>query len=459
MTVGVLIVLALITIAVVGLLAVPLLSRGRSDGGRDRQSLAVYRDQLAEVDRDAARGVLGPGEAEAARREIERRIVALDPSPDVATSPARARWTLVAVIVLVPAAAALLYALYGSPRMPDQPLADRWSDDRVVAEGGLTAGQVHQMIARLETKLAADPHDTESWATMAGAYGLLEQYDRAAWAMGQAVELDPGDAERQSLLGEFLVLAAGGIVPTGAADAFDAALAADPKQPVARFYLALARAQSGDVAGALADWQALLADAPADADWTPLVVEQIGHAARQLGMDPAEAVAGSGPSGPSQEDVEAITSLTDDEQIAMIRDMVEGLATRLADEPGNLEGWSRLAQSYAVLGEWDKARDAYAHALSLAPTNRNLADGLANAVSGLLPDDGSVPPESVAAYEAVLHANPDNQQSLYYLGLAAHARGDTEQAIALWTRLRDQLPADSSQYLFIDQRLKEIGGS
>jgi cytochrome c-type biogenesis protein CcmH len=157
--------------------------------------------------------------------------------------------------------------------------------------------------------------------------------------------------------------------------------------------------------------------------------------------------------------VETITSLPEDEQMAMIRDMVEGLATRLADEPDDLEGWSRLAQSYAVLGEWQNARDAYAHALSLAPGDTNLADGLANAVSGLLPPDGSVPAGSVAAYETVLDASPDNQQALYYLGLAAHQAGDDARAVELWTRLRDQLPEGGNQRAFIDQKLREAGGS
>lgn len=277
--------------------------------------------------------------------------------------------------------------------------------------------------------------------------------------MGQAVERDPENGERQSLLGEFLVLAAGGVVPPGAIDAFEAALALEPDQPVARFYLALARAQDGDVAGALADWQALLADAPAGAAWTPLVVQQIEHAAEELGMDPEDALAGATPSGPTQEQVESITSLPEDEQLAMIRDMVSGLAERLEDQPNDLEGWSRLAQSYAVLGEWENARGAYAHALSLAPNSQNLADGLANAVSGLLPEDGSVPPDAAEDYRAVLAASPNNQQALYYLGVAAVQSGDNEGAIALWTRLRDQLPEDSSQYIFIQERLQEIGGS
>ena len=456
MTLGIAFVLGLITLVVLALLLVPLLRRGKADAGRDRHSLEVYRDQLAEVERDAARGVLANDDAASAKREIERRILALDVTPDIAKRSPRARLTAIALIVLVPAAGALLYSLHGSPGIPNQPFAERWSDDRVVAEGGLTAGAVEQMIARLEANLATNPEDADSWATLAGALALLERYDQAAWAMAQATELDPGNTERQSLLGEFLVLAAGGLVPPGAQAAFEAALAADPSQPVARFYLALARAQSGDITGAMADWQALLADAPPGAPWMPIVVEQIEIAAGELGLDPSDAVAGAAPSGPSDEDVDAITSLPEDEQLAMIQGMVDGLAARLADEPDDLQGWSRLAQSYGVLGEWEKARDAYAHALTLAPDNTNLADGLANAVSGLLPEDVSVPANAAEAYETVLTANPDNEQALYYLGLAAQQGGDETRAITLWTQLRDRLPEGSSQRAFIEARLQEI---
>ena len=382
-------VLGLLTLAVLALLVVPLLRRTSDDAGRDRHSLEVYRDQLAEVDRDAARGVLAPEEAASAKREIERRILALDLSADTVSRSPRSQLTAIVLIVLVPIAAVVLYSLDGAPLIPDQPFAERFSDDRVVAEGGLTAGEVQQMIARLEGNLGADPENVENWATLAGAYGLLEQYDKAAWAMGKASELDPGNAEQHSLHGEFLVLAAGGIVSPNAQSAFEAAVAVDPTQPVSRFYLALGRAQSGDIAGAMADWQTLLAESPPGAPWAPIVIEQIERAAAELGIDPGEAVAGAAPSGPSQDDVDAITSLPGDEQMAMIRGMVDGLAARLADDPDDLEGWSRLAQSYAVLQEWDKARDAYLHALSLAPNDKNLADGLANAVSGTLPQDGN----------------------------------------------------------------------
>lgn len=457
----VILVLAAVTVAVLALLLVPLLRRPPAEEGRDRHSLEVYRDQLDELERDVARGVMDDREAATARQEIERRILALNPeadSPDGGKTAKGARMTAVALVVVVPLAAAALYAWYGSPGMPDQPMAERWADDRPVFEGGPTFGDVRRMIARFEQTLAEQPHNAENWATLAGAYALLEQYGQAAEAMARAAALEPLNAERQSLLGEFLVLGSGGVVNDRAAEAFRAAIAADPFQPVARFYLALARAQDGDVAGAMADWQALLADTPPGAPWEPMVTEQITRAATELGIDPNEALAQGQPSGPSQEDVEAITSLPEDEQMAMIRGMVDGLAARLEDEPDNLEGWLRLAQSYAILGEWELSRSAYLHALKLAPNSTTVADGFANSVSGSLPQEGLMPEQAVEDFATVLSINPTNEQALYYSGVAATQAGDTARAITLWTTLRDQLDEGSRERQFIEQRLDEISG-
>ena len=457
----VILVLAAVTLAVLALLLVPLLRRPSAEDNRDRHSLEVYRDQLDELDRDVARGVMDDREATTARQEIERRILALNPETDKAgggKTTKGARLTALALIVIVPLAAAALYAWYGSPTMPDQPMAERWADDRLVFEGGPTFGDVRRMIARFEQTLAEEPENAENWATLAGAYALLEQYGQAAEAMGRAAALEPQNAERQSLLGEFLVLGSGGIVSEEAGDAFRAAIAADPFQPVARFYLALARAQDGDVAGALADWQALLADTPPGASWEPMVTEQITRAATELGIDPAEALAQGQPTGPTQEDVEAITSLPEDEQMAMIRDMVDGLAARLEDEPDNLEGWMRLAQSYAILGEWELSRSAYLHALELAPNSATVADGFANSVSGSLPQEGLMPEQAVEDFATVLSINPMNEQALYYSGVAATQAGDMDRAIGYWTTLRDQLDEGSRERQFIEQRIDEISG-
>ncbi len=457
----VILVLAAVTLAVLALLLVPLLRRPPAEGNRDRHSLEVYRDQLDELERDVARGVMNDREAATARQEIERRILTLKPETDTsdgAKTTKGARLTAVALVVVVPLAAVALYGWYGSPGMPDQPMAERWADDRPVFDGGPTFGDVRRMIVRFEQTLADEPENAENWATLAGAYALLEQYGQAAEAMGRAAALDPQNAERQSLLGEFLVLGSGGTVSNEAADAFRAAIAADPFQPVARFYLALARAQDGDIAGAMADWQALLSDSPPGAPWEPMVTEQIARAATELGIDPAEALAQGQSSGPTQEDVDAITSLPADEQMAMIRDMVDGLAARLQDEPDDLEGWMRLAQSYAILGEWELSREAYLQALDLAPNSTTVADGFANTVSGSLPQDGALPEQAVEDFATVLSINPMNEQALYYSGLAATQAGDTERAVTLWTTLRDQLDEGSRERQFIEQRLGEISG-
>ncbi|MBT7614260.1 MAG: tetratricopeptide repeat protein, partial [Rhodospirillaceae bacterium] len=132
--------------------------------------------------------------------------------------------------------------------------------------------------------------------------------------------------------------------------------------------------------------------------------------------------------------------------LEMIRSMVDGLAERLEDEPDNLEGWSRLAQSYGVLGQWQASRDAYDHALTLAPDDLGLLDGFANSVAGFAMEAGMVPDQSLADMERVLLVLPQNEQGLYITGLAAAQAGDRGLARERWTLLRDLFPAGSPEY-------------
>src|SRR5947207_7754217 len=124
MSIGLAVALIGLTSLALAILLVPLLLRRRADASREAYNLAVYRDQLAEVERDFGRGVLSPEQAEAARTEIGRRILALAPAPTAATSTSSAPFAIATVaVLLLPFAAWLLYARLGSPALPDQPFA------------------------------------------------------------------------------------------------------------------------------------------------------------------------------------------------------------------------------------------------------------------------------------------------------------------------------------------------
>jgi len=428
--------LAILALLTVGLLLWPL---ARRTGGGD--GVAVYRDQLDELERDRARGLIEKASAEAARTEIERRILAeAGRHQGDRPAPAGGAGPRVILALGVVALAVVLYGVLGSPDLPDRPLASR--DDVEQPVDGTE--EMQPLIARAEARVVNDPFDLEGWVLLANTYAFAERFDDAARAMTEALALDQSNADHYARFGEFVTLSRAGAVTPAARLAFAQALQLDPGQPVARYYEGVARAQDGDVAGALVVWRALLADSPPDAPWTVQLQRHIADAEDLAGGDMVTAE--TPPPGPTEEDIAAAAEMTADEQLEMIRGMVDGLAARLEGEPDNLEGWARLAQSYAVLGEWQSARDAYDHALGLAPGDPGLIGEFANAVMVLSQESAMVPESSVADMERVLAVQPENQQALYVTGLAAAQSGDLTLARERWTALRDLFPEDSNEH-------------
>jgi len=181
--------------------------------------------------------------------------------------------------------------------------------------------------------------------------------------------------------GEAQVIAADGTVTPAAREAFEAALGDKESAPRSRYYLALAEMQRGELKNALAAWIDLAAEAPADADWLPLVRQRIAEAANALGIDPATLK--SAASAPADEAVaaaaKAAANASPEERKAMILAMVGKLASRLESQPDDVEGWARLGRSYMVLNQPDKAKDAYARAVKLKPDDPQLTQALAEA--------------------------------------------------------------------------------
>ena len=395
-----------LTSLALAMLLVPLLLRQRTTS-RDAYNLAVYRDQLAEVERDLARGVLAEGEAEAARTEIARRILALSPAEAAIGASSMPLAAATVAILFLPVAAWMLYWQLGSPALPDQPFAER------TASGATPAGATNpahvdmtEAVKRLGAHLEEHPEDLTGWLLLARSELGLGGYQAAAEAYAHAAELSGNRADIMGDWGEAQVLAAGGTVTPAARTAFEAGLRDPESAPRSRYYLAFAQLQAGDVKGALDAWVTLAADAPADAEWLALVRQRIAEAAKALGIDPATLTpaAGAGrmaagarlpgpqvppqtapqPTGmPSSGAVasaaQATAGAAPEERQAMINAMVERLAARLETQPDDVDGWVRLGRSYMVLNQPDKAREAYARAVKLKPGDSELARALAEA--------------------------------------------------------------------------------
>jgi cytochrome c-type biogenesis protein CcmH len=334
-------VLALMTLAAIFAVLLPLARRPEALADGD---IAVYRDQLGEIERERARGLLATDEAAAARIEVSRRLLAADSrnpaaAPPQAEPPWHRRVVAVGVFIAVPAIAGLTYLSIGRPNLPDEPIAARLAappDHQSVAE----------MVGRVEAHLTTDPNDGKGWAVVAPVYLEMGRFDDAAEAFRNVLRLRGPSADASAGLGEALTMQAGGVITGDAKAAFQAALADNPTMPRARFWLARAAEQEGHPAAAADAYRALIKEAPPNASWLPVVRQAL--AAEALGSDgqlPAVDPATMAEASPA-------------DRMKTIRGMVDGLAARLKTDPHDLGGQLRLMRALMMLGDKDQARAA-----------------------------------------------------------------------------------------------------
>ena len=344
--------LALATAVVVALPAL----RGRDGGDADRAgaSLAIFRDQFAEVGRDADRGLISPDEAQAARTEIERRMLAAGRSADEGASRGD-RWAVLTGAVAIPLLAAGLYAWVGRPDVPSLPFAERASERAASAE-------VAELTAELRRRLEADPEGgpVEGWTLLARTHLRRGEYAEAARAFEVVSGRDDAPAGVLTQHAEALIGASGGVVTPPALRLVDRALGRDPTIPAGHYYRALALGQAGDPAGGRAILLRRLADVTGPEPWTEIFLAEANRMGAEAGLDPVSA-------RDAMPGAAAIAEMAPEEREAAIRSMVDGLAARLEREPGDLEGWLRLGQARGVLGEPDAARAAFEQALGVMP--------------------------------------------------------------------------------------------
>lgn len=341
------IVLALMTGAA-ALVAIAPLARRRAPADAGAGDVAVYRDQLDELARDRARGLIGDRESEAARAEVARRLLAAsaaqeaNAAQDSAAAVRRRRIAAAAALVVLPAVSLGVYGALGRPDVPDRPLAAR-------LQAPIDKNNVAEMVARVEAALEKDPNDGRGWSVVGPIYMRLGRYDDAAEAFAQAIRLLGSSGDREANLGEALVAKADGVVTDDARAALERAAASAPPSIKAAVYLARAAAQDGDRAGALNRLKPLYVQAPADSPY----LEGLRDEFQRLAAPPALPM-------PSQE--EAQVARTAEERMALVRGMVDRLAERLAADGGDVGEWLKLVRSRTALGDEAKAREALASA-------------------------------------------------------------------------------------------------
>lgn len=353
--------------------------------------LALYRDQLGELDRDVARGVIAEAEAERARTEISRRILAADTA--LKTQEARAsagRGARVVGLVLIAAVvigATALYWTLGAPGYGDLALKDRIAAaeqarvDRprqAEAEEGVPpfpglpepTEQFLDLMEKLRATVAERPDDLQGALLLARNEAALGNFRAAYRAQADVLRLK-GDAATASDYADFadmMILAAGGYVSPEAEVALREALARDDDNGAALYYTGLLMEQTGRPDVAFRIWNRLLRRSPPDAPWIAPIRGQIEDVAFRAGVEFELPPLQYAP-GPSAEDVEAAQDMTAEDRQAMIEGMVAQLSDRLATEGGSPEEWARLIGALGVLERRDRARAIWQEALAVFAGN------------------------------------------------------------------------------------------
>ncbi|WP_025035135.1 c-type cytochrome biogenesis protein CcmI [Bradyrhizobium sp. DOA9] len=356
-------VFALMTVAAIFAVLWPLgrTSRAQAQGSE----VAVYKDQLAEIERDLAAGLILAPEAEAARVEISRRLLAAAASEPAPAPMSNLKWRRAAAVLALaglPLVAAGVYMPLGSPRLQDFPLAQR-------ERGSGMAQSLENLVVQVEQHLEKNPTDGRGWNVLAPVLERLGRFDDAVRAYRNSLTYNGESAERRSDLGEAIAAAAGGVVTAEAKAEFERAHALNADDPKANYFLGLAAEQDGRKDDAANIWRALLAKAPADAPWRALVQSSL---ARVGGGGTLPAL--------SDEAIAASKDMAETDRNAMVRGMVDRLATRLKQNGDDVEGWLRLVRAYLVMGERDKAMGASVDARQAVASNaerlRQLNEGL-----------------------------------------------------------------------------------
>ncbi len=374
-----------LSIAVLAGLTWPLLRKPELGpvGSRADYDLTVYKDQLSEVERDVERGVLSEDQAQAARVEVERRMLGAvqnksqDSAADgavLAVNSVSNRALIAVLLIVVPLGSFALYWGLGQPGMPDFPLSERSSATAQVNDGPSIA-QLNAMIKDIKSRLKKDPKSPRNWLILGRAYELRGDMADAVGAYEKLVDVSDRFPGALLTLAEAKFKMSDQIMNNATMALFEEGRSKDPGNPMPYFYLAMGQEQFKNLPAALKEYVGVLQNSPENANWVPNVQARLKAVAEKLGVPvpvvkmkppltaPAPADVQSNVQGgdPSEQQIREAQKMSPAQQVALIRSMVGLLAQKLKDNPDDLAGWRRLANAYKVLGDKDKLAEAEAN--------------------------------------------------------------------------------------------------
>ncbi|WP_420863822.1 c-type cytochrome biogenesis protein CcmI [Algirhabdus cladophorae] len=375
----------LLAVGVAAILVLALLQNQRTQRAAASYDVQVYRDQLKEIDRDLARGIVTKDEADALKTEVSRRLLAADAlSQSQSTTEAKDGAPRIAALVVAPLlvlGAAGLYQQIGAPGYPDLPINARLEaaemarinrPSQAVAEAEADLARLQEVPAneeflalmdQLRAAVAQRPGDIQGLTLLARNEAQLGNFIAAYKAQEQLITAKGRTATPQDLadLADMMILAAGGYVSPEAEGLLIQVMEAEPSNGIARYYSGLMFTQTGRPDASFEIWRSLLAESPPDAPWVTPIRRQIEEVAMRAGVPFTLPPLGE-QVGPSREEIAAAQGMTPDDRMAMIEGMVDSLSDRLATEGGTAEEWARLINALGVLNRYEPAKAIWAEA-------------------------------------------------------------------------------------------------
>lgn len=350
-----------------------------------KREMRIYADQLREVERDQAKGLVSEDEAQRLRAETARRLLDADKTAQVALSESPPSMKIVALVLvlLMPIGAGVFYWIEGAPLYQDMPLAQRFAEAQQIRAERPSQTQLEtaweaspnrpqppqvdanytQLMTQLRAALVEQPDDLRGHRLLATNEANIGNFADSAAAWVRVIEIQGTSAPVTDMiaLAETMVQAAGGIVSPQAEVVLERVLQQDPTNGPARYYLGLSLGQTGRPDLTFRLWRGLLEDSGPTDPWVPIIRGEIEQLAEIAGVRyTLQPLATQGLRGPSAEDMAAAADMSAQERQDMIGGMVEGLAARLANQGGTPEEWARLIGALGTLGQTERARAIWA---------------------------------------------------------------------------------------------------
>ena len=378
-------------------------------------AISIYRDQIDELERDLAAGMISQTECDIARAEIERRALAAARHLDSGfLSSKRSLAGAAALTCAAGAAATALYLAVGTPGQSDLPLAARKTEELIRRAD---AGDLQSRIQLLIDQTAEAPESFEAWWILARSYAAIGDHASSADAYRHAANLAGDRPAVLSAYAEAMTLANGNKVPAAARVIFEQ-LASEQADPRARYYVALAKAQAQDFEGAIMDWSLLAQESTPQAPWMPLVRRDIVNMARFLKTDvldylpdaTADEIAAAGGQAPQEHDIAE-------------------LETALAADPKDYKAWIALARARSAKGDGDGAARAMSEARRHFAAAPFVLDQIAQAERAMgldliAPTRRGPSDDDIAAAASMTKAEQDEMIAGMVAGLAARLEAD-----------------------------------